>query len=185
MSKKRRNKEQSVPIKKESLARFVADFSFQTTWVSINHSGFTNMLKDSDQFFKLHNLIFNDILPTLKQVDFVSPGEYILTLKRTSLPHSHSIEDDEKIKLINDILVKALMKVKNFSDKDASKYLKQNLDGEKLYQIGKNSVRFIGYFEKNVFIILLIDYHHLLYPSNKHNENDHSSYSICPFEKGR
>lgn len=185
MSRKKQRKIEKPTTQEQVDNRFVADFSFETVWVSTKHGDFTNLLKDDAQFYQYHGLLFGKILPVLKKQKFKSGGDYIFKLKNNYImPHSHSIEEAEKLSLIYEILKKALIKSKNYSVEDASEYIEQNISSEKLYQIGLESIRIIGYFDMNIFVVLLMDYHHLIYPSKYDNQPDYKHYSVCPFERG-
>ncbi len=64
--------------------------------------------------------------------------------------------------------------------------MNQNIGEERIYQIGHTSIRIFGYFKENIFVVLMVDYHHLVYPNKIHyNEKDYSNFKMCPIERGK
>lgn len=165
--------------------RVVLDFSFDSVWVSISDGDFTNFLKNDDEYFKMHYIIFKKIIPIIKRTEFNNIGEFIRNIQYSGLPHSHIVDDANKINTIKLILEKSLMEFKQNSKEQAKESVNQNIGDEKLYQIGHQSVRIFGYFKENIFTILVIDYHHLIYSDTKHNKNDFKRYSMCPIKRGK
>ena len=53
-----------------------------------------------------------------------------------------------------------------------------------MWQLGvTGGIRLIGIRKSNLFCVLFIDYHHLLYPSIKYNQKNSEKYSFCPIKK--
>lgn len=182
MSKKTRKVSPDKPESNYLQSNAVIDFSFDTVWISIKHKKFTNFLANDDQYFKMHKIIFKDILPIVNTVQFVNVNEFIKQITYAGLRHSHEVGGSHKdlvIEIITSILISKGMNPAQAQDK-----VNQNIKEEKMYQIGHNSVRMFGYFKNNVFIVLVVDYHHLVYPSkDKHNEDDYMSYKVCPIDR--
>lgn len=137
-------------------------FCFRTT--SIND--YTNKLKNNEEFALKFKDIFEKLLPHVSDNTFDS--------LHNEKFHCHIIRDNEKdkIKLIYKIVGNLVTNWK--PGIDVSSFLKQNLEGEMIWQLGNNSVRIIGIRKNNIFNVLFIDYHHLIYPSVKYNQTNYS-----------
>lgn len=187
MSKKGRNlqkKKTSILNENSIQENVVLDFSFDTVWISIKHKEFTNYLEDDNEFFKMHRIIFKDILPILSRVIYKYPHDFIRQISYEGLPHSHEVDSDHK-KIVKDILVQIHMK-KGGEKKQSEDFVNQNIGEERIYQIGHTSIRIFGYFKENIFVVLMVDYHHLVYPNKIHyNEKDYSNFKMCPIERGK
>lgn len=137
-------------------------FCFRTTTIN----NFTNKLRNENEFASKFKDIFEKLLP------HVSENTFDLLISEKF--HCHIIKENEKekIKLIYNIVGDLASKWK--PGIDVSSFLEQNLDGEKIWQLGNNSVRIIGIRKNNIFNALFIDYNHLIYPNVKYNQANYS-----------
>ena len=127
---------------------------------------FTNKLKDEKQFADKFKDLLEKLLPHVYQKTF---EEYM-----SNDYHCHIIgkKDNDKIERINRVVSEL---VKNWNPGiNADDFIKQNLEGEVLWQLGIGSIRLIGIRRKNILDVLFIDYHHLIYPSVKYNDKEYS-----------
>jgi len=138
-------------------------FCFRTTTVK----DFTNKLIDEKEFACKFKDLYEKLLPHVNQKTF----EELMNERF----HCHPIRknDVDKIDLINKIVGNLVEKWK--PGIDVAEFLKQNLDGEKIWQLGNNSIRLIGIRKERMFDVLFIDYHHLIYPSIKYNEKEYTN----------
>lgn len=160
--------------------KIIVDFSqFPFCFRSVTIKGkFTNKLKDSNQFFEKLELLFEKSIPFFK--DYTFDGIYYASQK-----HSHPIPTDseqyETIKKILNILVKSFY---NFDENGFEMWFNQNINEYAMWQLGvTGGIRLIGIRKSNLFCVLFIDYHHLLYPSVKYNQKNSEKYSFCPIKK--
>lgn len=173
-----RNKKVITASKLESEESILIDFSFPTSLVSVKTDQFNNYLKDDDEAFKKVNFCLNDLTSFCAQY-------YPRTLKKQS--HCHLIQQADKIRVIEKAVKAAYLKInRNCDEVDAKNFYDQNFKDATLFQIGvQQDTRLIGYFENgHHFKVILIDYHHQLYPSTKHNNVDCSHFNVCVFERG-
>lgn len=121
------------------------------------NSGFTNYLKD---IFEVHNyfvLLFDKFLKHMKNKKV---GEI-----QHKGNHYHRIEGKNE-KICREIV----RKIRN--QKEVSE------DAE-FYQFGIEGLRIITQKIDNVYDILFLDPHHLIYPSDKYNQKDRDNYNCC------
>ena len=114
-------------------------------------------------------------------------NENINTLYRLSR-HSHTINNEEKIKILEKAIKKAYLTITpEATERDAKRFYDQNFKETTFYQIGLiQGVRLIGYFyQGHHFKVVLIDYHHSLFPDEHYNENDYDNYGLCFYQRGR
>lgn len=135
-------------------------FCFRT----IKISGFTNKLKNEEEFSKKFKIIVEELIPHVTQ--------YTFNNIQNSTRHCHPVTDSQKIKLIFEIVGNLVEQWKPGVDKE--KFLVQNLEGEVLWELGVRDVRLIGIRKSTTFHLLFVDYHHLIYPSEKYNDKEYS-----------
>ena len=85
--------------------------------------------------------------------------------------HCHLIKQEEKRELVHKCFVESLKECVSQPDQRED-YWAQITEGEKLYQIGfEKEWRFIGIYKenRNLFYILLFDWHHSLFPDERRN----------------
>lgn len=145
------------------------DFSY-TNWLrSVSSRNFTNMLKDPNQFGQFIIYTFTKIIPTV-QTNWS-------TIRKNGavyqFPHCHTISG-EKIESIKAVIHE--IHGKELCDDVAS--------GELNYwQLGMTqSLRVIAIYShiNNTMYPIFLDYHHQIYPSIKHNDDDIDAYDFCP-----
>lgn len=137
-------------------------FCFRT----VTTKNFTNKLKGEEEFALKFKEIFENLLPHV--------GENTFDSLKSEQFHCHLIKDVEhdKIKLIYNLVGKLVSGWK--PGIDVTSFLEQNLEGEKIWQLGNKGVRIIGIRKNNIFNVLFIDYNHLIYPSIKYNDTNFS-----------
>lgn len=149
----------------------IVDFSmFPFCFRNAECGDYNNKLKDEKEFFEKFKNLFEVLIPHISSNTFdVLMGERM---------HCHPIkpEDDDKIKLIYNIV--GILALKWKPGINVEQFLMQNLDGEKIWQLGNNSTRLIGIRKENFFHVLFIDYHHLIYPSIKYNDKNFKKYKF-------
>lgn len=180
------NKKHKIPgsrnvdeIKKSSRKEsgdIVYDFSFPTCWVSIKNKDYTNFLKNNECLPSVLYIIFHKI---------ISSYDTLQKLKDTRNRHVHKLDEIKSTKVM-ELLVIAYTKAKGVDKTKAKDTIDQLYFDSELYQIGNvGSLRLIGILEEeHYFRVLLIDHHHLIYPSDKHNESDFMKYDYCIFTDG-
>ena len=145
---------------------FMHGFSFQSTTIN----SFTNFYKDKDSFLKFIKKLFEVDIPNLSKKTFNE--------LKSSKKHYHKIEnnkDDKKRNMVINI-IKKMLKSKNFNSRQIEEFINQNILDTDIYQLGLDGgVRVIGIISGNIFEILFFDVHHLIYPSEKHNDIDYES----------
>lgn len=139
---------------KESTSKVLFSFEYENWLKAEQMNDFTNYVKDSNYFTKSIIYIFHELIPKIDISDI------------NKNKHIHPISGDNRQKL-----VKIITKIHG------------SIEVDDLWQFGiKGGLRLICNKLDNVFIPLLIDYHHCTYQSVKHNQQDISRYSYCPIE---
>jgi len=153
----------------------IVDFSSPTVWASTKMNEFTNFLVDDNQFYKYHLHIFNEIVSLLKNT----------TVQDAHKNFKHyCVIDGTKRTEVNSIIYKLLEKVKPTSTStQLNEYLEQNFNDQAILEIGIKSVLLIGYYQNNIFNVIFVDYHHLLFPDVHYNSKDSDIYDICPYNR--
>lgn len=128
--------------------------------VSIN--GFTNLLRKSDDLCDELTYIMGEFFPIIyKEHDCIFNNRGYRHCHKVNL-HSKNIQLYEKI------------------IKEIGKDIEFNSVKDMLWQVGlTGSIRIIGVLSENTFYPLFIDRHHLLHPSEKHNQKDLKKYQCC------
>lgn len=138
---------------------------------------FTNKLKDVNQFFKYFKRLFEIDMPALTQHSFDD-------VTKATNKHSHSIPIDTKQYFLVINIIKELFKSfkeDSYDDRSFQLFLENNINEYHVWQLGiSGGVRLIGIRKLNVFSVLFIDYHHLIYPDKNYNQENYELYSFCP-----
>ena len=156
----------------------IIDFSlFPFCFKCIKCGNFTNKLKDSSHFFSRFKRIFEIDVPSLTQYSFDN-------ITKETKKHSHSIQiDTREYKLVLNV-IKELYKSymgDNYSDRDFQLFIDNNINEYHVWQLGiSGGVRLVGIRKSNIFSVLFIDYHHLIYPDKNYNQENYKLYDFCP-----
>lgn len=157
----------------------IIDFSrFPFCFRCVSVDDFTNKLKDCDEFFYYFKRLIETEIPALTQFTF----DNVTKMTR----HSHSIlykskEYDKVIKIVK----KLYSEFKNdmLTDHDFELFYDNHINEYQMWQLGITSgIRLIGIRYNNIFSVLFIDYHHLIYPDKNYNQDNYELYSFCPIE---
>lgn len=149
-------------------------FCFRT--VSLKE--YTNKLENPKQFFDYFSKLFEVTIPALSNSTF--DNVYIETKR-----HSHTIspKDQKEYNLVKTILkeiYKNHKKPENL-EKDFELFLENNIYDYHIWQLGlSGGIRLIGRRRSNIFDVLFIDYHHLIYPDKNHNQDNYKMYDFSP-----
>lgn len=144
-------------------------FNFaKENWLkSVAVKGFTNKLKDPEMFSEYIFEVFYKTIPTLHE-----HGDNIIKNGgKSSWKHCHPIRNDELDKAIE------------IAESIHGSQIKEVSEGSKLWQFGFiGGIRLIAIhnYKSNYLTPLFVDYHHQIYPSQKHNEKDIKSFPFCP-----
>ncbi len=159
-------------------SNIVIDFSlFPFCFRCIKIGKCTNKLQNSNQFFKFFKRIFEVDIPALTQHSFDD-------VTKATNKHSHAIGSSTKeySQIIN--IVKELFKSykgDNYKEKDFDLFLQNNINDYFVWQLGiSGGIRLFGIRKSNVFSVLFIDYHHLVYPDKNNNGQNYELYNFCP-----
>ncbi len=152
-------------------------FCFRT----ISVGEYTNKLRDNEQFFKYFSELFERDIPAISQYTFDN------VYKATS-GHSHSISPNDKKYVIVLSIIKEIYKDFencNNIERDFELFLENNINDYHIWQLGiSGGVRIIGRRRSNIFDVLFIDYHHLIYPDKNNNQENYNKYTFCPIRGG-
>lgn len=154
------------------------DFSlFPFCFRCVKFENFTNKLKDANQFFKYFKRLFEVDIHALTQHSFDD-------ITKATNKHSHSIQIDTKEYILVICIIKELyksFKTNNCNDRDFQIFLENNINEYHVWQLGiSGGIRLIGIRRSNIFSVLFIDYHHLIYPDKNHNKENYELYDFCP-----
>lgn len=136
-------------------------------------NNFTNKLKDEKEFYSKFKTIQEDLLPHICGMTF----EQVQNDR-----HSHPIYQTEKEKIALIKFVVANLVEAWRPGIDVGEFIKQNIEGEMLWQLGNKGVRIYGIRRENIFEVLFIDYHHLIYPSIKFNDRNYNTFNFGVIE---
>ena len=159
--------------KQNGQERIIVDFSCPFCLYSCKvGKGFTSYHKNSGEFLSRMQVLFGEALQHIAQYNF----DELCRNER----HTHIIDDEEKLDLIEKILNELIdIRYSEVSNKD--RILGNYMDRNNIWQIGfKQGVRLVGRRNDNIFNLLFIDYHHLIYSSDKYNNVDYKSFTYCP-----
>ncbi|MCX67228.1 hypothetical protein DXP70_07945 [Listeria monocytogenes] len=143
------------------------DFKDNHRWLkSDKQDKFTNYLQSNNDFGKMVYTILNKIIPMI-QTEWTE-------IKSNRFKHCHPIDAKHK---------------EVFHEYFKIMYPKYDLDELNVWQFGvSGGARLIASItneENGISIVrpLFVDYHHLIYPSEKHNQNDVFKYKFCPYNE--
>lgn len=152
------------------------DFSlFPFCFRCVSLGNFTNKLKDGNQFFKLFKRLFEIDIPSLTQYSFND-------IVRATNKHSHSIQINTKeYSIVINIIEKLYKSYYGQNMSNFNLFLENNINEYYMWQLGISSgIRLIGIRRSNIFSVLFIDYHHLIYPDKNYNQENYKLYNFCP-----
>ena len=159
----------------------VVSFRYSFAFRSIAVNGFTNYLKNIEEFVEKHNIIFSKIIPNVSTLN-------IMNLKLNKANHTHPLNNSKKDLSLK--IIKELIKdEKGYTNEQADRFIDNNgfmmNDFWQLSFATSDGIRLIGYFvDNNIFEVLFIDYHHLIEPDIKYNQPDYKNYNYCPYKGG-
>lgn len=156
----------------------IIDFStFNFCFRTVTVGDFTNKLKNIDEFKKK----FKNIIEV--EIPFYSKKKFSNIFFDSK--HCHDIKQGTKeYELIVQISKQLYKELKgNPNEKDIELFISNFFNDYSIWQLGCiQGTRLIGIKKSNVFSVLFIDYHHLIYPDEKHNQTDYLSNSFCIIE---
>lgn len=174
-----KQKDNPNQIHSSSNDNIIIDFSaYPQLFRSVQYDKFTNYLNDSEDFFRKLKYVFESLIP------HVSRYTYNNITNGTS-GHTHVIHDDTReMRLIKGIIKKKLEN-EGYEDKYIENFFINNINEYEIWQFGViGDVRIFGTRYLNRFRPIFIDYHHLVYPSDKYNQPNYKSYGFCPIKGG-
>ena len=150
-------------------------FNFCFRCVTINN--YTNKLKDYNEFLVNFKIIVEKDIPFFSQYTFDE-------INKKSNKHSHNVKQNTKEYLNIIDIVKELytsMNNGNFNERDFELFMYNHINDYNIWQLGVSSgIRMFGIRNSNIFHVLFIDYHHLIYPSIKYNDENYLLNKFCP-----
>lgn len=154
------------------------DFSFfPFCFRGIRTGNFTNKLKNTNHFLNLFKRLFEIDIPAITQYSFEN-------ITKATNKHSHSVlVDTKEYSLIINIIKELFKSYKgnNYNEKDFNLFLLNNINDYHIWQLGiSGGIRLFGIRKLNVFSVLFIDYHHLVYPDKNYNQENYKLYNFCP-----
>lgn len=156
---------------------FAFDVSFSALYYSVEHKEFTNFLKDEHHFIEKFKEI-REFIEKMEKKDFVRD-----LISNSGMRHCHKIEKD-KYEFTLDCIKNALS---SSGQNNSDAIVDQLLGSECLYQIGfEGGSRYIGIYEneKKIFRLYLLDYHHKIYPDERHNKFSKKHLNYCVMQSG-
>lgn len=149
-----------IPVQNYENTKITFEFLYDKWLKSVDDKNFTTFLSDNRMYAKYITYVFSTLIPTISK-------ELIIGKNETEWKHCHAIQDGEALGRYN----KAIEKIHGI-----------NTSNLELWQFGiTGGVRLIGHLTgEHIVIPLLIDYHHLGYPSEKYNQADTKKYKFCP-----
>ena len=142
-----------------------------TTDTFYKKNGFTNRLKDADEFSNNITEITTVILPALYK-DFSN----VFSLS-PQYRHCHPVPQDKRK------LVEAVSREIHGSDIQSMNFEELNENRVEWWYLGfKNNLRLVGLYNKanSCFYPMFIDHHHLIHESQYYNQSDYGKYDYCP-----
>lgn len=161
----------------------IVDFSYKTSLGTGKNKNFTNFLSDKDEYIKSITHILYKMIPEISKHN-------INDLRSNRSYHTHPLTGSKLEETIS-VLREVVKNCYDYSNDEAEKWIdNQGIHMQKLWQIScpdSHGIRIIGYLEENspVFHVLFIDYYHLLYPDEKHNQQnvEKNVFSILKYIK--
>lgn len=143
---------------KEGTNGITFNFEYPNWLKGVRTKEFSNYLVDDNEFNKNIVYILHELIPIITKEGL------------SQSKHSHEITEKPRKKI-----KKVLQEIHGNS------FAVEEI--ESLWQLGiKGGIRLICLRKENVFTPVLIDHHHKLYESQKHNQNDTKNYSYCPID---
>lgn len=161
--------------------RIIINFNcFPFCFRTISVDKYTNNLKDDNEFHMYFTKMMERDLPSISQYTFDD------VTSRTSR-HSHPITyNTDNYTVVIKVLKQIFKDYYKSSDieRDFELFMYNNINDNAIWQLGiVGGIRLIGTRNLNVFNVLFIDYHHLIWPDKNHNQLNYMSYSYCPIIK--
>lgn len=154
----------SIRVDEKIDEKIKIDFSY-FLFPSVYLKFFTNFLKNKDDCFEKIKIFFHQALPYFFSKSFKD--------LENENRHCHSIDSIEKVSIINKILRKYSEKYPEFILPTYTGF------GNEFYQLpGPRGIRAIGVRRGNIFVILFLDFHHLIYSSECFNNQDYTNYNF-------
>lgn len=177
---KRKEKKPQYDIEKLSTQQIESNINIQFydfAFMPIVTSGFTNYLKDEQEWMQKYKKIFGEIIPEIQGKKFSEIQDYKY--------HFHKIDESEHIKLCSKIIRELYKKQNNLKSINSKheEFLKQKFFDTELYQIGINEidcVRLVFIINNNTLEVIFFDMHHLIYGDIKYNDKDYQKYKFSP-----
>ena len=159
------------------------DFSrFPFCFRCVSVGKYTNKLRDDNQFFEKFRRLFEIDIPALTQYTFDD------VVKNTN-KHSHTVSTkSNEYNMVVSVIIELYKSYKNnnVTQRDVDLFLENNINDYYLWQLGiSGGIRLYGIQNMNVFSVLFIDYHHLIHPDKKHNQENYELYDFCPIENNK
>ncbi|CYU34972.1 TPA: hypothetical protein U1391_001890 [Streptococcus suis] len=152
-----------IPTAELPKSNVTFDFQYKNWLQSFKKGEFTTFLKDSDEYADFITQILTELIPKITK-DW-EPG-------KQGFKHCHTIPMEDDAYQLYSSAIKRL----------------HNLHTEQLtlWQFGlSQGCRLICYLQGKTIYPLLIDYHHLGYPSLYYNQKDFKNYNYCPMTKNK
>ncbi len=147
-------------------------FCFRTITIDKYTNKYTNKLKDADEFFEMFNILITKLIPYVSQY---RPSDIFKN------KHCHILKSDRN-KEEYDLCLKVIEKLnKEYNNSDFEVFKSNHIYDYQMYELGiVGGIRLIGILHLNIFSVLFIDYHHLIFPSSKYNQRDLIKNTFCP-----
>lgn len=143
----------------------------------VSFGNYTNKLRDSKQFFEYFKRTIEKDIPFYSQYTFSN-------ITNASNKHSHSIPVNSKqYNLIIEIVKELYKSYKNnsCSERDLELFISNNISNYHIWQLGvSGGIRLIGIRNSNIFNVIFIDHHHLIYDDKNYNDKNYELYDFCP-----
>lgn len=147
------------------------DLSFKGCFYCIDKKEFNNCFKDENDFVQMYQkcMITLNKLSEHTIYELISDGNF---------RHCHEVEKENE--------EKAYKIIKNLCEKVGLDeiYFEQNIESEKIYQIGfEDTVRIFGTIRANMFRVFFIDYFHHFNFDERRNKRNLKHYKFCPMSQ--
>ncbi|EJQ42914.1 hypothetical protein IEQ_05118 [Bacillus cereus BAG6X1-2] len=159
-------KKVSTPVPKIDESNLIFDFRYSGWLKSIHTKYFTNKLKNETEFASCIYDVMTKVIPTIQKEWEQIKG------RSGQFRHCHPI-DSNKIELVTNV-IRHIHGVTMLDD---------DVSNNSIWQLGTHQgIRIIGmyYQPTNTMFPLFVDYHHLIHPSDWHNQKDLDTNSFCP-----
>lgn len=162
----------SNPVRPEYRGnKLIFDFSYPNWLKGTTYKEFTNMLKNENEFSESMVHIFTKLIPVITE----NWEQHIKHGGSYQFKHCHVVAED-KIELLEKIV--NIIHQKSLLDEESK-------NDFKYWQVGiQGGLRMYGVYHSNNNIMypLFVDHHHLIHPSEYHNQKDVSKYAFCAVE---